>query len=141
MISKERLTGNWQTLVGSVKEKFGQITGDELNQVRGNVEQLIGLIQTKTGQSREQIATFLDQCCESSERNFSRISESAGAYATAAGDAIHQNYEQLSEGAARGYDSAVTAVSKKPLESLAIALGAGLFAGLLVGLSMTSRKR
>ena len=40
MTTKQELKGDWKTVAGNVKEKFGQITDDELRQVEGNAEQL-----------------------------------------------------------------------------------------------------
>ena len=59
MVNRETLTGNWHEIKGRIQEKWGQVTGDELDQVEGNVEQLVGLIQKKTGQAREKIRDFI----------------------------------------------------------------------------------
>jgi uncharacterized protein YjbJ (UPF0337 family) len=140
MISKERLQGNWNSVVGAVKEKFGQITGDDLTRVEGNAEQLVALIQRKTGQTREQVEQFIDSCSTSTESAINRISEKASEYAGIAGEAVRDNYDRISEEAQRGYDYTVKTVSRRPLESVAIALGVGLLAGLTVGISMSGRR-
>lgn len=139
MISKERLEGNWNSVVGAVRKKFGDIDGDELKRVQGNAEQLVGLLQRKTGQSREQIEAFVSDCCQTTGDTLHRVSEKAGEYATQAGEAVRENYDYLAEGAQRGYDYTVKSMSRRPMESVAIALGAGVLAGLVVGLSMTRR--
>ena len=56
-------------------------------------------------------------------------------------DAAQRGYDQVSDVAARGYDSTVKAVSNRPLESIAIALGCGVLTGLVVGLSLASKRR
>ena len=53
MATKQEITGQWNTVVGAVKEKYGQITDSELAQLKGNVDQLVGLVQRKSGQTRE----------------------------------------------------------------------------------------
>ena len=55
MINREQLMGNWNSVVGSIKDKFGDFTKEELAKVEGNFQQLVGLIQRKTGKSQEQI--------------------------------------------------------------------------------------
>lgn len=70
MVAQETLSGNWHTIVGAIKEKFGQITGDDLTRVQGNVDQLIGLIERKTGQTREQIEAFLSDCCDQADHGY-----------------------------------------------------------------------
>lgn len=141
MVSQERLEGNWNRIFGAVTEKYAQITGDDLQRVRGNAEQLIGMLQQKTGRSREQIEGFLDHCCRSGESAVNRVSESAAEYADLAGRAVRDNYERLSGEAQRGYEYSLRAMQRKPLESVAVALGAGLLAGLVLGISMSSRRR
>ena len=141
MISKEEMLGSWKQIVGAVKEEFGQITGDELARVEGNVEQLVGLIQAKTGKTKEQASQFLNSCCKSTASTVNRISESATEYAEYAGDVVRENYERAADSAQAGYRQAVRTVSRRPLESLAVAVGAGLLAGVVVGLSMSNRRR
>ena len=63
MVTKQELSGKWDSIVGSVKKKYGQITDNELKQVEGDLNQLSGLIQRKAGQSKEQVEAFLDECC------------------------------------------------------------------------------
>lgn len=140
MISKERLSGNWNSIVGAVKEKFGQITGDDLSRVEGNFEQLVALLQRKTGQTREQVEGFIESCSKATESTVNRISEQAGKYAEMAGEAVRENYDYISDEAQRGYDYTMKTVSHRPLESVAIALGVGLLAGLAFGLSMSGRR-
>ena len=140
MISQEILRGNWNQIAGAIKKEFGQITGDDLTRVRGNIDQLIGLIQEKTGRSREQIDAFLSNCCSSAGDTYNRFSETAAQYASAAGESLQQNYDRVAESAQQGYQQALRTVAKRPMESLAIAVGAGMLAGLIFGLSLSRRR-
>ncbi len=140
MVSQDRVEGNWNRIVGVLKEKYGQITGDELAQVDGNVDQLVGLLQKRTGQSKEQINAFLTRCCKSSEQSVNRLGEQAADYASVAGEAVRDNYEQVVEGAREGYQQTLKQMKKRPLESIAVAVGVGVLTGLCVGLSLTKRR-
>jgi len=141
MIAQERVSGNWNRIVGAVKKNFGQITNDDLSRVEGSVDQLVGLIQTKTGRSREQIEQFLNQCCTSAEGTYHDISERVAEYSGAATDAVRENYDRLAEAAERGYDETVKTISRRPMESLLVAVGAGALLGVVLGMSMASRRR
>ena len=55
MSTQEKMMGNWNQLKGKVKQRWGQLTDDELNEVEGNIDQLVGLVQQKTGEARQQI--------------------------------------------------------------------------------------
>ena len=141
MITKEEIGGNWKSVVGAVKEKFSQITGDELTGLEGNLDKLIGLIQRKSGQSREWVETFIRDASSTTKDMSQRVGEATSQYASQAAEVVRENYDHLSEAAQRGYDNTMKTVSNRPLESVAIALGCGLVTGLIVGLSMASRRR
>lgn len=139
MVTKQELSGSWNKIVGTVKEKYGQISDNELRQVEGNVDQLVGLVQRKTGQSREQIEAMLDECCQSADSTMQRVSEKASQYAGDAGEYVREQYGQISDQAQRGYQQSVRTLSRHPLESAGVAFGIGLVAGIAIGLSLTSR--
>ncbi len=141
MISREQLMGNWNGVVGSIKEKFGEFTKEELSKVEGNFEQLVGLIQRKTGKSREQIASFVSECCETAGTTFNQVANRASQYADVAGDMIRDNYDRVATEAKKGLDYTAKSVGRRPIESLAIAVGSGILAGIIVGMSITSRRR
>ena len=48
-----RVEGNWKQFKGQVKEKWGDLTDDDLDKVNGQRDQLEGLIQERYGKSRE----------------------------------------------------------------------------------------
>ena len=55
MSTQEKVMGNWNQFKGKVKQRWGQLTDDELSEVEGNFDQLVGLVQQKTGEARQQI--------------------------------------------------------------------------------------
>jgi uncharacterized protein YjbJ (UPF0337 family) len=136
MASTEQLAGKWKELSGKVKEKYGQITDNDLSQVEGSIDKLVGLVQRKTGQSREQIEAFFEECGETCESLMGKVST----YASAAGETLKDAYETVSESTKRGYDASVKTVSRRPLESVGAAFGIGLIAGLLIGLSVGGQR-
>jgi uncharacterized protein YjbJ (UPF0337 family) len=48
------LKGKWKQVSGDVKKSFGKLTDDDLMQVEGNQEKIIGKLQERYGYSREQ---------------------------------------------------------------------------------------
>lgn len=145
MVTRDQLMGNWNGIVGSLKEKFGEFTKDELTRVEGNFEQLVGLVQRKSGQSKEQIASFISDCCESAGTTYNQVANRASQYATqyadAASEVIRDNYDRVASEAKKGLDYTAQSVGRRPLESLALAVGSGILAGIVLGLSMSSRRR
>ncbi|MEQ8663933.1 MAG: CsbD family protein [Gammaproteobacteria bacterium] len=53
-------TGKWKQLKGSVKEKWGKLTDDELDQVDGNAERFTGLLQERYGLARDEAEKEFD---------------------------------------------------------------------------------
>ena len=50
----EQIKGSWNQVKGQVKEKWGDLTDDELTQVAGKRDQLLGVLQRKYGYAKEQ---------------------------------------------------------------------------------------
>ncbi len=48
------LKGSWKELKGTIKQKWGKLTEDELSEVEGREDQFLGLLERKYGLSREQ---------------------------------------------------------------------------------------
>ena len=51
MVNTQEIQGSWNRIKGQVKEKWGNLTDDDLQIQGGNLDQLIGKIQKKTGES------------------------------------------------------------------------------------------
>ena len=58
------LEGKWKQLRGSIREKWGQLTDDEVDQIAGKRDRLSGFLQEKYGYSQveaeQQIDDFLE---------------------------------------------------------------------------------
>lgn len=50
----EKIKGSWQQTKGTVKEQWGKLTDDDLMEVQGRRDVLVGKIQTRYGISHEQ---------------------------------------------------------------------------------------
>ena len=48
------LKGKWHQLKGSAKAQWGKLTNDELDQIEGNAERLVGLVQERYGYQKQQ---------------------------------------------------------------------------------------
>ena len=46
--------GKWKQVKGSVQEKWGELTNDELDQIDGNKDRLAGKLQEKYGWSKDE---------------------------------------------------------------------------------------
>jgi uncharacterized protein YjbJ (UPF0337 family) len=50
----EMIKGNWSQTKGAVKEQWGKLTDDDLLEIEGRRDQLIGKIQARYGITREE---------------------------------------------------------------------------------------
>jgi uncharacterized protein YjbJ (UPF0337 family) len=50
----EKIKGSWVQTEGAVKEQWGKLTDDDLMEIQGRREQLVGKVQTRYGISREE---------------------------------------------------------------------------------------
>lgn len=57
---EDKLKGNWNIAKGQLKQKWGDLTDDDLNYQEGKEDELVGRIQKKTGESKEKVNEFLD---------------------------------------------------------------------------------
>jgi len=54
-MNSQTIEGNWIELKGKIKHAYGSILEDTDLKIEGNLEQIIGIIQKKTGEAKEQI--------------------------------------------------------------------------------------
>jgi uncharacterized protein YjbJ (UPF0337 family) len=47
--------GTWQRVKGKMREEWGHLTDDEMEQLRGNFEQFSGRVKEVTGETAEDI--------------------------------------------------------------------------------------
>jgi uncharacterized protein YjbJ (UPF0337 family) len=60
-MNSDQMKGKFKQLAGEIKRKWGQITDDDVTQAEGSTEKLVGKIQERTGERREEIEKWLKQ--------------------------------------------------------------------------------
>jgi len=133
-MNTQELKGQWNTIRGKVKEKWGQLTDDDLQIASGDFNQLIGTIQQRTGETRQQIEQFLSSVTEGGQDAMQMMQEQF----LRAAEAAQQGIGQAREAAQRGVEMAEKWVESRPAESMAAVLGIGLITGVVVGLLLRS---
>jgi len=137
MINQQTLTGQWNEVKGKLKEKWGKLTDDDIRHFNGNVEQLVGRIQQKTGESREVIEHFLDQFAEETSSMAAKVGERVQQHAAQVADTARQSYDAVRE----GYSEAERVIRTRPGQSLAVAFGLGVLTGLGVAVILREKSR
>ncbi len=53
--------GNWNRIKGKLKEKYAKLTDNDLLFAEGKMDQVIGTIQKKVGETREAVDKFINE--------------------------------------------------------------------------------
>ena len=61
----DQLQGKWKQFTGNVKERWGELTDDEVAEMNGERKQLEGKIQEKYGKSKEEAREEVNQWLDS----------------------------------------------------------------------------
>jgi len=139
MVNAQVLKGQWNEVRGQLKKKWGQLTDDDLRSTNGNVDQLVGIIQRKTGEAREEIEQFLDAVTAQGASAVSQAADTVGQYGRIATDRMRDGYNRLSDELGREYETSRTLIRENPAQSVATAFGVGILLGVVVGLALRSR--
>ena len=139
MMNQETLQGNWNEIKGKVRSKWGSLTEDDLKVFNGNVDQLIGTIQRKTGEGRESIEKFFDSLSADGASAISRASEAVRTYAQQAAETMQQSSKQATESVMESYHEVEDMVRQRPAESLAVCFGVGVITGVVISMLFRGR--
>ncbi len=66
-MNRDVLEGNWKQLRGRVKEMWGKLTDDDLDQIDGKADRLLGALQKHYGYARDKAEAELDRFAAAEE--------------------------------------------------------------------------
>ena len=61
MSTKLELKGNWNELKGKLKQKYGQLTDDDLTFAAGKEDELLGRLQKRLGTDKEELRRTIEE--------------------------------------------------------------------------------
>jgi uncharacterized protein YjbJ (UPF0337 family) len=63
-VNNQEIAGKWKQLRGKALAKWGKLTSDDLDQIEGTREQLVGKVQERYGKARaeaeKEVGAFFD---------------------------------------------------------------------------------
>jgi uncharacterized protein YjbJ (UPF0337 family) len=59
-MDKLQIKGKWNEIKGTLKQKYADLTDDDLLYEEGQEDKLIGKLQQKLGKSREEVISLLE---------------------------------------------------------------------------------
>ncbi len=60
-MNKLIIKGNWNEMKGKLKQKYGELTDDDLTYVEGKEDELLGRLQKKTGKTKEELVDEINK--------------------------------------------------------------------------------
>ncbi len=66
-MNSDQLQGKWKQVKGSIKERWGKLTDDNVTMINGQSEQLIGKIQERYGIAKSEAQKQVDEWMGSDE--------------------------------------------------------------------------
>lgn len=67
-MNRHEVEGNWKQLKGHAKEKWGELTDDDLDKIEGRREVLVGKLQERYGKAREAVEDEVDDWFDALDR-------------------------------------------------------------------------
>ncbi len=67
---EQQAKGGWNQFKGRIKEAWGDLTDDDLDRYEGKKDQLVGDLQQRTGESREDIRRRIDSWADEVKYRF-----------------------------------------------------------------------
>jgi uncharacterized protein YjbJ (UPF0337 family) len=63
-MNRDTLKGQWKQLQGEVKKRWGKLTDDDLTQMSGHYDKVVGKLQERYGYQRERAEKEIDDFLE-----------------------------------------------------------------------------
>jgi ElaB/YqjD/DUF883 family membrane-anchored ribosome-binding protein len=137
MVNQQVLAHHWDEVRDKLREKYDRLADDDLPTFPGNIDQLIGRIEQKTGVSREKVEAYLSELTEEGKGMIEQVRVKASQSATKVADAARQRAESVRE----TVENAGDVIRERPGQSLIAAFGIGMVCGLGVALLVRSRQK
>lgn len=67
-MNKHQLKGSWNEIKGKVKQKWADLTNDDLNKIDGKVDELSGTLQRKYGYTKKKADQEIDDFLNSIDK-------------------------------------------------------------------------
>ena len=60
-MTKLQFKGSWNEVKGKLKQKYGQLTDDDLSFAEGKDEELLGRLQKRLGRTKDELRTEIER--------------------------------------------------------------------------------
>ncbi|MBV9404102.1 MAG: CsbD family protein [Acidobacteriaceae bacterium] len=78
-MNSDQIEGKWKQLKGSVKQRWGKLTDDDLTAISGKKDQLVGRLQERYGITKEQAQREAEEWAKAANADLDASTAGAGA--------------------------------------------------------------
>ncbi|RZJ62403.1 MAG: CsbD family protein [Hymenobacter sp.] len=96
------IAGNWDSIKGQLKQKYGQLTDEDLTLADGKVDELLGRLEQKLGISKDEITKVISDLV-------AKVKEAVSKGTDAVKDAVDKGTDAAKDAVGKGADAAKTA--------------------------------
>jgi uncharacterized protein YjbJ (UPF0337 family) len=134
-MSNAQLKGNFEQIKGQIKEKWGQLTDNEIDSLKGNWDQLAGKLVERYGMAKDKAEYAANDFLKSIK---AKTGDDSGGDGSGAGDLgsitnqLSETVENAKENIAAASETFVTYVKENPVTAMSIALIGGAILALLM---------
>lgn len=132
MATTTELKGQWDKVQKQVRERWNVVSESDFTRVQGNRDQLIGMIEQKTGTARREIEQFLDGALKNGESKVQNAAETVSEYANKATEVVKEQYGRVNKQLEAGMEDAQDVIRNRPGMSVGVAFFAGIATGCLL---------
>ena len=76
-MNSDQFEGKWKQLKGSVKQRWGKLTDDDITTLSGKKDELVGKLQERYGITREQALKEADDWARATSSDMNDVSETS----------------------------------------------------------------
>lgn len=73
--NQDQVAGKWKEIKGELRKTWGEITDDEFEKTKGDMQAITGLIQQKYGESKENLKDKVSRIFSSFKQSRSNVTE------------------------------------------------------------------
>ncbi len=60
-MDNDRIKGTWNEIIGKLKQKYADLSDDDLTYQDGKEDELLGKLQQKWGKSKDEVRSIIDK--------------------------------------------------------------------------------
>lgn len=138
-LNQQTLDRFWNEIRTQLRRRWDELAQEDLQRVRGNLDQLLGFVQQKTGASREQVRRYLEDLTANLRRSMDQTATRTREGFRETRQTTDESLQRASDALRAGYIQTGRVVRSRPVESVALSFAAGLLGGMLLASVLRSR--